>query len=489
MQPIIGTCIYLLPIPPPLTAMPSSASAPPKPPSRRFRADSTLSDSADRQVASSTVQAQAVPPATFVTVSRKVRIPDKIRVARCRRLPEFGPQIVFLSGGSAIRELSRVLKNYTHNSVHLITPFDSGGSSAEIRRCYDMLSVGDLRNRLLALADESALGNPNVIRLFSHRLNKSHKAVAQSELGDLLSGRHPLASAVSMPQRSIFLSHLRWFANRMPDDFDLRSASIGNLIITGCFLEHDRDIVTAIYLIHKLLGAKGSVRPLTGANLHIRTYYLDGTVEVGQHRMGKARAAAGVKSKIVNIDLVEHLDSDAHQEPQQCEIDIVSSELIAGADVIVFPMGSFFSSVLVNLLPQGVGREITQRQCPKVFIPNTGDDPEMYQYETLLECAMVIINMVRKDAGRVPIPDCLQYIVVDTRNCHYCVDIEKEKIKEMGITLIDVQLVEDKDCVQDSASLLANVQLDEDETCCPSLQKNHFLDPHKVVEVLLTLGT
>ena len=384
-----------------------------------------------------------------------------------------------------------MLKNYTHNSVHLITPFDSGGSSAEIRRCYEMMSVGDLRNRLIALADESAFGNPNVIQLFSHRLNKSHKAVAQSELRDLLAGRHPLAKGVSMPQRSIFLSHLRWFADRMPDDFDTRGASIGNLIITGCFLEHDRDIVTAIYLIHRLLGVKGSVRPLTGADLHIRTYYLDGTVEVGQHRMGKARAAAGVKSKIVNIDLVEHLDSDAHQEPQQCEIDMVSSELIAGADVIVFPMGSFFSSVLVNPLPQGVGSAITKRQCPKVYIPNTGDDPEMFEYDTLLECTMKIIKMVRNDAGRVPIPDCLQYIVVDTRNCHYCVKIEKEKIKEMGITLIDVQLVEDKDCVndQDPASLLANVQLDEDETCCPSLQKNHFLDPHKVVEVLLTLGT
>jgi len=374
--------------------------------------------------------------------------------------------------------------------VHLITPFDSGGSSAEIRRCYDMLSVGDLRNRLLALSDESALGNPDVIQLFSHRLDKVHRAVAQSELADLLGGRHPLASAVSMPQRSIFLSHLRWFARRMPADFDLRGASVGNLIITGCFLEHDRDIATAIYLIHKLLGAKGIVRPLTGANLHIRTYYQDGTVEVGQHRMGKARGAA-MKSKIVNIDLVEHLHPDADQESQKCEIDIVNSQLIASADVIAFPMGSFFSSVLVNLLPRGVGRAITQRQCPKVYIPNTGEDPEMFEYETLFECAVVIIDMVRKDAGRVPIPDCLQYIIVDTRNCYYCVDIDKARIKGMGITVIDVQLVEDEDCVvdQDPASCLANVQLDEDETCCPGLEKKHVLDPNKVLEVLLTLGT
>uniref|UniRef100_A0A7S0B1H3 Gluconeogenesis factor n=1 Tax=Minutocellus polymorphus TaxID=265543 RepID=A0A7S0B1H3_9STRA len=471
--------------------MPSSVSAPPKIPSR-LRGDSTFSDSADRQ-ASSIVQPQQAPAPsseTFVTVSRRVRIPDSIRVARCRRLPEYGPSVVFFSGGSAIRELSRALKNYTHNSVHLITPFDSGGSSAEIRRCYDMLSVGDLRNRLLALSDESALGNPEVIRLFSHRLDKAHSGVAQSELVDLLAGRHGLASAVNMPQRSIFLSHLRWFANRMPSDFDLRGASIGNLIITGCFLEHDRDIVTAIYLIHKLLGAKGNVRPLTGANLHIRTYYQDGTEEVGQHRMGKARAAA-LKSKIIKIDLVEHLDPDAFQEPQDCEIDIVSSEFIASADVIAFPMGSFFSSVLVNLLPRGVGRAITRRQCPKVYIPNTGPDPEMFGYKNVLECALVIIDMVRKDAGRVPIPDILQYVIIDTRNCFYCVDIDKAKIREMGITVIDVQLVEDKDCVvdQDPATLLANVQLDEDDTCSATFQKNHFLSPNKVLEVLLTLGT
>ena len=205
--------------------------------------------------------------------------------------------------------------------------------------------------------------------------------------------------------------------------------------------------------------------------------------------MGKARAAA-MKSKIVKIDLVEHLDPEAVQEPQECEIDIVSSELIASADVIAFPMGSFFSSLLVNLLPRGVGRAITQRHCPKVYMPNTGRDPEMYGYKNLLECALVIIDTVRKDAGRVPIPDILQYIVIDSVNCYYCVDTNTEKIREMGITVIDVQLVEDEDCVhqQDPASLLANVQLDEDDTCGATLQKNHFLSPNKVLEVLLTLG-
>ena len=256
----------------------------PPPHQSRSRRTSILSDSADCQYESDRSNSFSSPslPSTTIRVTRTLSIPCQIRVARCQRLPEYGPAITFFSGGSAIRELSRVLKKYTHNSVHLISPFDSGGSSAEIRRAFDMLSVGDLRNRLMALADESALGSPDVTALFSYRLDKEHVDVAERELYELLAGRHRLASSVSVPMRNILLSHLRWFVSRMPQDFDLRGASVGNLIITGCFLEHDSDIVTAIYLIWTLLGAKGSVRPLTGSNLHIRTYYEDGTEEVGR---------------------------------------------------------------------------------------------------------------------------------------------------------------------------------------------------------------
>ena len=90
----------------------------------------------------------------------------------------------------------------------------------------------------------------------------------------------------------------------------------------------------------------------------------------------------GGKSKILKMDLVKYLHplsghEKERQEPRSCSIDDVSAELISHADLITFPMGSFFSSVLVNLLPQGVGKAITERDCPKVYIPNTGEDPEV----------------------------------------------------------------------------------------------------------------
>ena len=67
-------------------------------------------------------------------ISRSARLPDPLRIARCRRAPELGPRVLFFSGGTALRDTSRKLVGYTHNSIHLITPFDSGGSSAHLRR-------------------------------------------------------------------------------------------------------------------------------------------------------------------------------------------------------------------------------------------------------------------------------------------------------------------------------------------------------------------
>ena len=73
--------------------------------------------------------------------------------------PELGPHIVFFTGGTALRHISQHLAELTHNSVHLVTPFDSGGSSATLRQAFGMPAVGDIRNRLLDLADTSFVPN------------------------------------------------------------------------------------------------------------------------------------------------------------------------------------------------------------------------------------------------------------------------------------------------------------------------------------------
>ncbi|MFW5958104.1 MAG: GAK system CofD-like protein, partial [Desulfosalsimonas sp.] len=74
----------------------------------------------------------------YFEINRTARLPDPVRLARYEKLPDLGPRLLFFSGGTALRELSAQLIGYTHNSIHIITPFDSGGSSAELRRVFHM---------------------------------------------------------------------------------------------------------------------------------------------------------------------------------------------------------------------------------------------------------------------------------------------------------------------------------------------------------------
>ena len=84
---------------------------------------------------------------------------DQEIIARLFKAPELGPRLTILSGGTGFNDTTRFLKHLTHRSTHLLTPFDSGGSSAILRTSFDMPAVGDLRSRIMALADESLAGH------------------------------------------------------------------------------------------------------------------------------------------------------------------------------------------------------------------------------------------------------------------------------------------------------------------------------------------
>jgi len=137
-------------------------------------------------------------------VTRNLEFPDTLRIARARSLPNLGPRLLFFSGGSVLNEIARMLKLYTHNSIHLITPFDSGGSSQVLRDAFEMPAVGDVRSRLMALADESVLGQPDIFRLFSYRFAKAAcPADLAEEFATLMDGRHRLMKAISQSMRGL----------------------------------------------------------------------------------------------------------------------------------------------------------------------------------------------------------------------------------------------------------------------------------------------
>ncbi len=373
-----------------------------------------------------------------VRIARSVQLPDRLRLARYLKAPELGPRILFFSGGTALNPLSRELVRYTHNSIHLVTPFDSGGSSAKLREAYQMLAVGDLRSRLMALADQSVKGNPEILKLFTYRLPKDGDVLSLSqELDRLCSGRDPLIRQIPDPMRKIIRNYLRMFQKQMPKNFDLRGASIGNLILASGFLTSERRIDSVIFLFSKLAEVRGIVRPILNKYLHLAAQLENGQWIVGQHLL-TGKEVLPITSRIKRVCI-----SQSRPVPDPVEVSIreKTRQLILQAELICYPMGSFYSSLVANLLPRGVGQAIAENDCPKVYIPNTGMDPEQFGMSLADNVRMLLHYLHKGCEGGQPVEKLLNFVVLDKEADRYGQPSDLDAIKKLGVEVIMMPLV------------------------------------------------
>jgi CofD-related protein of GAK system len=371
-----------------------------------------------------------------LTVTRQVHIPDKIKLARYARAPELGPRLLFFSGGTALRDLSQALVHYTHNSIHLITPFDSGGSSAKLRRAFNMPAVGDIRYRLMALADKSLHGNPEIFSLIAYRLPKNgSRQELIEELQSMIEGTHDLVAVVPHPMRRIIRNHLQRFFEQMTDDFDLTGASIGNLILAAGYLENRQHLDPVIYIFTNLVRVRGVVRPITSRPLHLGAILADGHVVIGQHLL-TGKEAPPLTARIEKLFLV----NDDYL-PVKCTIREKVKTFIRQADLICYPMGSFFTSVLANLLPRDTGRTISGNHCPKVFIPNTGIDPELVGYDVVSQVEMLLYVLRKDDPEHIQVRDVLNFVIMDTSDEFYQGGVDEERLWGLGVRVLRLPLM------------------------------------------------
>jgi len=361
-----------------------------------------------------------------------------LRLARYRKAPELGPKILFFSGGSALRTFSEVLAGYTHNSIHLVTPFDSGGSSAELRRAFAMPAVGDLRARLLSLADDSVTGHPEISALFSHRLAvRNGKVSLEQSLEDLSNGKHSLLKAIAEPMRSLIQSYIAEFRQQMPSCFDLSDASVGNLILTGGYLLHNRSLDPIAFLFGQLIKTRGIVRTTTDADLQLEVELENGRTIIGQHRF-TGKETAEIDSPIRSIKLSGEADDvDTLDASRVCK---ETRKLIDSAELLVFPPGSFYSSIIANVLPKGVGKAIHKNPAPRVYVPSLGTDLETLGM-TLVDQTRVLGDYLtaRVSDGR-PRKSGIDFLLFDSRLLEVS-DSQIENIRNnLGVQVIDVDL-------------------------------------------------
>ncbi len=184
-------------------------------------------------------------------------------------------------GGSTIRELCGV-----------VTVSDDGGSSGRLRKEFNMLPPGDIRNCIVALSEDEAL----LSRLFQHRFQKGSGLEGHS-FGNLF-----LAALTS---------------------------------ITGDFAE-------AIRLSSEILLTRGHIYPATMSSVELEAFFEDGSKVLGETRITAS------KGKIRELHLVP---PDVEPLPQTLAA-IATADLITIGPGSLFT--SLIPNLLVRGIPEAI---------------------------------------------------------------------------------------------------------------------------------------
>lgn len=198
-------------------------------------------------------------------------------------------RVVALGGGHGLSASLSALRDVAAEVIAIVTVADDGGSSGRIRAELPVLPPGDLRMALAALAAED---DGNWVGEFQHRIG------GQGALAG-----HP----------------------------------VGNLLITG-LMDRLGDPVAALALAGRLLGAQGTVLPMSTEPLRLIADVRDPDGElsqvVGQHEVAIHPG---------HVERVGLLPRDAPACPE-------ALAAIESADAIVLGPGSWYSSVIPHLL-------------------------------------------------------------------------------------------------------------------------------------------
>lgn len=149
------------------------------------------------------------------------------------------------------------------------------------------------------------------------------------------------------------------FNHRFKTKSDLDGHTVGNLLLTAAS-EIRGNLSDGIEALSKVLNLKGKVVPLTEDNVTLMAKLQDGTIIEGEHNI----TLRSEKSKIKKLYYKDK--AVATKE---------ALEAIREADLILFSMGSLFTSIIPNLLIDSVVKEIENSKAKIMYVCNMMTQP------------------------------------------------------------------------------------------------------------------
>ncbi|OEU70707.1 MAG: hypothetical protein BA863_14555 [Desulfovibrio sp. S3730MH75] len=367
------------------------------------------------------------------------------------------PGIVFFSGGTALAGLSGRLADVNPECSYIITTFDSGGSSAELRKTFDMPAVGDIRSRLISLANCDSPERSEIVRLLAYRFPKyADKEALNGELYHLANGTHPLMENISEVVCKILSNHFARFLELSDSRFDPAYACLGNIILATGYMIHKGVLAPPIAQFSRLIRARGVVRAASMDSGHLAVRLLNGEVIAGQH-LFTGKEAPPVSSPIDGMWACSGVEDPW---PRSVHASSLAMMLIKEADLIVYPMGSFYSSILASLIPRGMGQAISRNHSQKIFIPNMGHDPELFGHDVPLQVEKLLEILRMDNAVEITGESVLSTVLIDSKNGNYEGGLSLEALQKLPLKIIDRKLVSAKSGPLIDPDLLAPVLME-----------------------------
>ena len=218
-----------------------------------------------------------------------------------------GPRIAVIGGGHGLSNMLRGLKEYTENLSAIVTVADDGGGSGALRQDLGMPPPGDIRNCMVALANTE----PLMKQMMDYRFQEG--TLAGQSFGNL------------------FLAAM----NGISPTFD-----------------------AAVRRMSEVLAITGRVLPVTTADVQLEAEFENGASVVGESKISYCK-----KKEDCRITKVRLLPERPKALPE-------ALAAIREADMIVLGPGSLYTSIIPNLLVEGIVGAIVNSSALKIYVCN-----------------------------------------------------------------------------------------------------------------------
>ena len=279
---------------------------------------------------------------------------EMVSVLLDRQRRRQGPRIVAIGGGTGMPQLLRGLRAYTDNITAIVTVADDGGSSGRLRRQMGMLPPGDFRNNIAALSEAEDL----MTRLFQYRFAESDVRLGARGSADDEEGAH-----ADSDEESTLAGH-----------------SFGNLFITT-MAAVTGSFESGIAESSRVLAVRGQVLPSTLEHVTLcAEISRPAALNFETHGEGDSVGGDGEEEWLVvegesKIPKAGGRIMRVFLKPEHARAYPITLQAILQADLIVAAPGSFFTSVMPNLLVPAIRDALSATTAPRIYVCNITTQP------------------------------------------------------------------------------------------------------------------